>query len=63
MTYKLEHLDMRICDFEGGSNDQTLREFFRETEELFDLEKADVDSMNEEQLNDYVEFTNDIWLK
>lgn len=41
-------LDKRICDLEGGSNEQTYREYIRETEEEF---------------NDYIDLLNWLWEK
>ena len=40
-------LDKRICDVEEDSeNEQTFREYIRESEETFELDKQDIDKMD-----------------
>lgn len=57
-------LDKRICDVvEGASNTETYREFIRNSEENFEMDKADIDSMDDKSLNDYVEFLDYLWSK
>ena len=58
------NLDKRICDIElSAVNTQTYREFIRESEEEFEIAPADLDSMDEKQLENYVDFLDDLWLK
>lgn len=57
-------LDKRICDcIEEAENTQTYREFIRQSEEWFDMNKANIDGMSEEQLKDYMDFLDYLWSK
>ncbi len=52
-----ENLDKRICDCEpDADNTLTYREFIRVSEEELEMEKANLDSMTEEELKDYLNF-------
>ncbi len=60
---KISDLDKRICDVESGDNTQTFREFIIESEEMLEIEKADVDSMTSEELNSHIDWLDDMWEK
>lgn len=62
--FKVEGLDKRICDIEKDcDNDQTLREYIRESEEAFGMDCARLDSMTDEELNEYIDFLDYLWEK
>ena len=65
--YTVEHLDMKICDFEKeASNTQTLREFIKESElDLFGKISRDevLNSMSPQDLTAYVEQLDYLWEK
>lgn len=63
MEYTKNILDKRICDVEGVENTQTYREFIRESEEEFELEKMDLDNMSDENLTEYINFLDYLWSK
>ena len=57
-------LDKRICDVEKqASNTQTFREFIRESEEEFEIAPANLDSMNNQELTNYLDFLDELWWK
>jgi hypothetical protein len=58
-----EKLDKRICDVEGVANEETYREFIRNSEDAFEMEHMDIDSLDEEELNKYLEFLDYLWTK
>lgn len=59
-----ENLDKRICDcIKGAMNTQTYREFIRESEEEFGIEPSNLDAISEEELENYLDFMDDLWLK
>ena len=59
-----EVLNKRICDVvEGASNTQTFREFIRESEDEFEIAPANLDSMSEEELSNYLDFLSELWYK
>ena len=59
-----EVLNKRICDVvEGASNTQTFREFIRESEDEFEIASANLDSMSEEELSNYLDFLSELWYK
>lgn len=59
-----EVLNKRICDVvEGASNAQTFREFIRESEDEFEIASANLDSMSEEELSNYLDFLSELWYK
>ena len=61
--YKHSDLDKRICDIEEGANNtETLREFIKRSEK-FELEPVDLDSMSEEDLNNYIDYLDRLWEK
>lgn len=63
MEYTKSILDKRICDVEGVENTQTYREFIRESEEEFELEQMDLDNMSDENLTEYINFLDYLWIK
>jgi hypothetical protein len=57
-------LDKRICDVEtNATNTQTFREFIRQSEKEFDMKEENLDNMDEQNLNDYLEFLDYLWTK
>lgn len=56
-------LDKRICDIEGGDNDQTYREFIRESEKEFGLPSEPIDKYPDNELHRYVEELDYLWGK
>ena len=56
-------LDKRICDLEGGFNEQTYREYIRETEEEFGMGKKDTEKLTQTEFNDYINLLNWLWEK
>lgn len=59
-----ENLDKRICDCESNAdNTLTYREFIRASEEEFEMEKSNLDSMNEEELKNYLDFIDHLYEK
>lgn len=62
--YKITDLDKRICDLEeGATNTETLREFIKRSEKYFDMVPKNLDSINEERLNEYIDFLDYLWDK
>ncbi len=62
--YKNSDLDKRICDIEEGvTNKETLREFIKRSEKYFDMVPKNLDSINEEKLNEYIDFLDYLWDK
>lgn len=58
------NLDNRICDCEKDANNTlTYREFIRFTEKDFGLREANLDDMDEETLQKYLEFLDELYLK
>lgn len=60
---RVEDLDKRICDMEDCENEQTYREFIRESEEEFGIEHANLDFMEDFELDDYFDFLDELWNK
>jgi hypothetical protein len=58
-----ENLDKRICDVEGSANEETFRDFIRNSEEEFGMEPRDLDVMTDEELHKYLEFLDYLWTK
>lgn len=59
-----ENLNKRICDCEANANNiLTYRQFIRAAEEEFEMEKANLDSMNEEELKKYLDFIDYLYEK
>ena len=60
--YKITDLDKRICDLEeGATNTETLREFIKHSEKEFELEAVDLDSMSDKDLNNYIDYLDNLW--
>lgn len=58
-----DKLDKRICDVEGGDNEETYREFIKVSEIAFELEHKDLDSMSDEDLGTYIQWLDYLWTK
>lgn len=64
-----ENLDMKINEFsmingiENVENEQTWREFIRESEEEFGMEPEMIDAMTESDLLSYIDFLDELWMK
>ncbi|GAA0856832.1 hypothetical protein GCM10008916_08030 [Clostridium nitritogenes] len=59
-----ETLDKRICDCEEYAlSTQTYREFIRTSEDLFDIEYSDLDLMSDEELQNYLDFIDELYYK
>lgn len=56
-------LDSRICDIEECKNTQTYREFIRETENAFGIAPQNLDNIDDEELNAYLDYLDDLWIK
>ena len=56
-------LDSRICDIEECENTQTYREFIRETENAFGVAPQNLDNIDDEELNAYLDYLDDLWIK
>lgn len=56
-------LDKRICDVEGVSNTQTYREFIEQSELEFGIGPVDLDNLTEKDLNDYLDWLDELWDK
>ena len=52
-------IDDKICT----NNKQTYREFIRESEIEFGMKAEPIDSFNNKEFNDYVEFLDYLWTK
>jgi hypothetical protein len=64
MKITKEHLDKPIFEVEpNAANTQTYREFIRESEFEFGLKQEDIDSFDDEKLNEYLEFMDYLWTK
>ncbi|UZQ49829.1 hypothetical protein [Clostridium kluyveri] len=59
-----ENLDKRICDVAlGAENTQTYREFIRQSEDEFGIEHVPIDEFTDEELEDYLNFLDELWDK
>ncbi|AIW03371.1 hypothetical protein CPT_Mater214 [Bacillus phage Mater] len=59
-----ENLDVPFSELVPGSqNGETTREFIRATEEAYGLASKDLNTLNEEQLNQYIDWLDELWLK
>lgn len=56
-------LDKKICDVEGGENNQTYREFIRESEEMFGLANEPIDDYPDDEINMYIMELDYLWEK
>lgn len=63
-TIKVRDLDVRICDYYNDSdNEETFREFIRDSEIEFGMEHKNIDRMSKERLNEYLDFLDELWGK
>jgi hypothetical protein len=59
-----ELLDTPFSKFiEGATNPETPREFIRSSEKEFEMRRADIDNMSEDELNGYIEHLDYLWTK
>jgi hypothetical protein len=63
MEIRKEHLDKRICDVEGSANEETFREYIRNSEEEFGMAPAPLDNLTDEELNKHLNFLDYLWTK
>lgn len=64
MQFTKDNLDTPIWEIElGATNKETVREFIRNTEKQFGLIPKDLDGMDNNLLNRYINFLNDLWDK
>ena len=49
--------------FEGANNLETPRQFIRNSEKEFCMSPVDIDRMDVEELNEYIEFLDYLWTK
>lgn len=63
MDNLINNLDRRICDCEYGSdNTETYREYIYTTLDGFNIIVPDLDSLSNEQLNDCLDYCNNLWM-
>jgi hypothetical protein len=59
-----ELLDTPFSKFiDGATNPETPRQFIRSSEKEFEMKRADIENMDEEELNGYIEFLDYLWTK
>lgn len=59
-----DNLDKRICDVvAGATNEQTYRDFIRESEDTFNLNFKELDFMTNKELEDYLNYLDKLWDK
>lgn len=59
-----ENLDKRICDIvDGATNEQTYRDFIRESEDTFNIGFKELDFMTDEELKAYLNYLDELWTK
>lgn len=58
-----ENLDKRICDVEGSANEETFREYIKNSENEFGMKHKDLDNLDDEKLHEYLEFLDYLWTK
>lgn len=64
MQIKKEHLDLPFSSLIAGvENDESPREFIRNSEREFGMRMADIENMSEEELNGYIDFLDYLWTK
>lgn len=59
-------LDTKICDFYDApecDNEQTFRQFIRESEDNFGIAEANLDAMSNEEFLDYLDHLDYLWEK
>lgn len=64
MLISKKELDMRWSEIlEGCTNPKTCRETIKENEEEYGLIPRDLDAMTDEEVNEYVDLLNYLWLR
>ncbi|MFP3840319.1 hypothetical protein U5N22_08685 [Bacillus safensis] len=64
MIINKSNLDIPISTLvKTSSNPETLRDFIRSSEDQFGLDSADLESMSEKELTDYIEHLDYLWDK
>lgn len=59
-----KNLDSRICDIEDGANTETYREFINNSlTEFYGEAKYDLDNMSNKELNELLNFLDELWEK
>jgi hypothetical protein len=59
-----EQLDIPICELEpAATNTETFRDFISSSENEFCMEPRDIDSMTDQELNEYIDFLDYLWDK
>jgi hypothetical protein len=59
-----DQLDIPICELhEGATNTETMRDFIRNSEHMFEMAPKDIDTLSEEELNKYIDFLDYLWEK
>lgn len=62
--YKVANLDKRFCDmFEESHEEETVREFIIGSEKVLKLGYADLCSMTDDELTEYVNHLEYLWAK
>lgn len=60
----VKDLDTKICDFyKDAENTETFREYIRNSEEFFGMEVLNVDDMENDELNRYLDILDYLWEK
>ena len=58
--------DLKVCKAnldKKVNSEETLRDFIRNSETEFEFTHADIDNIPDEELEDYVEWLDDLWGK
>lgn len=58
--------DLKVCkaNLDKKVNEkETLREFIRDSEDEFKIANVDIDNMEDKELEQYVEYLDDLWGK
>lgn len=58
--------DLKVCKAnldKKVNKEETLREFIRDSENEFQISNEDIDNMTDEELEEYVEWLDDLWGK
>lgn len=63
MNLTKDLLNKRICDVEGGRNEQTYLQYIRRLEDEFGILHEDVFSMSDEERSKYLDFLDELLWK
>lgn len=64
MSITKDQLDTPICEVvPEANNTETYRDFIRSSENEFCMEPRDIDTMTDQELNEYIEFLDYLWDK